>query len=274
MLTAEQQAARVGKITGSRIATIATGTEADMVKLWEIMTGRRDEDDLSGVWPVFLGTHTEQLHLDWLEHVWGEPIIRRGEFAQRSENEWAGATLDGWRASTGCPVELKHVGGWEPRETIIQRYFPQCQWQAYVTGALGTYFSVIEGAREPSPIYLPRDDDYLFALLDRAAAFMACVDADEPPFATEPPMVATLPSEWRTLDLDALEAAGEPLPNWSGDMRTALDEWLVTNDAAKRNAKATKQVKDLLPENVGLVKAGAIQVSRAKNGAVSIRGTR
>ena len=102
---------------------------------------------------------------------------------------------------------------------------------------------------------------------------MACVFADEPPFVSAP-LVAVLPSEWRTIDFDALEEAGEPLPNWSADMRQALDEWLVTTDAAKRNATATKQVKDLLPEDVGLVKAGAIKVSRAKNGAVSIRGAR
>lgn len=271
MLTAEQQKHRQGRLTGSRVATIATGSEADMVKLWEIMTGRRDEDDLSGVWPVYLGSHTEDLHLNWLERVWGESITRRGEFVQSSEHEWAGVTLDGWRG--GWPVEVKHVGGREPRDRVVTRYYPQCQWQAYCCNAPGVYLSIIEGANEPAVVPLPRDDEYIADLVDRARAFMACVFADEPPFVSAP-LVAVLPSEWRTIDFDALEEAGEPLPNWSADMRQALDEWLVTTDAAKRNATATKQVKDLLPEDVGLVKAGAIKVSRAKNGAVSIRGAR
>lgn len=262
MLTAEQQAQRVGKITGSRIKAIATGTEADMIELWEIMTGRREEADLSGVWPVYLGTHTEHAHLNWLERVWGEPITRRGEWAQSGEHEWAGVTLDGWRA--GCPVEAKHVGGREPRDRVVERYYPQCQWQAYCTDAPGVHLSIIEGANEPAVTYLPRDDGYIADLVERADAFMACVYADQPPFASAP-LVAVLPEQWRTVDLLA------DTPNWGGDMQAALDEWLVTTDAAKRNAAATKQVKDLLPDDVGLVKAGGIQVKRARNGAVSIR---
>ena len=82
MLTTEQQALRKNRITGSRVAKLVTGSEADMLALWEIMTGRREEDDLSNVWPVYLGSHTEDLHLNWLERVWGEPITRRGEFVQ------------------------------------------------------------------------------------------------------------------------------------------------------------------------------------------------
>jgi len=264
MLTADQQAARHMKLTGSRIKALVTGSEADMLALWEIMTGRREEDDLSGVWALRLGETTEDLNLDWCERRWDEPVIRRREFVQCSAIEWAGVTLDGWRASTGCPVEAKHVGGFEQRSVILQRYYAQCQWQAYCTDAPGTYISRIEGAREPVIEYLARDQDFINEMVERADAFMQCVYADVPPIAGAP-LVAVLPSQWRTVDL-ATDA-----PNWGGEMQVALDEWLVTVDAAKRNASATKAVKDVLPEDVGLVLAGGIQVKRAKNGAVSIR---
>ena len=262
MLTTEQQALRKNRITGSRVAKLVTGSEADMLTLWEIMTGRREEDDLSNVWPVYLGSHTEDLHLNWLERVWGEPITRRGEFVQSSEHEWAGVTLDGWR--NGCPVEVKHVGGREPRDRVITRYYPQCQWQAYCCDAPGVHLSIIEGANEPAVTYLPRDDEHIADLVDRADAFMACVYADVQPIAGSP-VTVTLPSQWRTVDL------ATDTPNWKGEMQVALDECLVTVESAKRNEDAKASVKKLLPEDVGLVIAGGIQVKRAKNGAVSIR---
>jgi hypothetical protein len=262
MLTTEQQALRKNRITGSRVAKLVTGSEADVLALWEIMTGRREEDDLSNVWPVYLGSHTEDLHLNWLERVWGEPITRRGEFVQSSEHEWAGVTLDGWR--NGCPVEVKHVGGREPRDRVITRYYPQCQWQAYCCDAPGVHLSIIEGANEPAVTYLPRDDEHIADLVDRADAFMACVYADVQPIAGAP-VTVTLPSQWRTVDL------ATDTPNWKGEMQVALDEWLVTVESAKRNEDAKASVKKLLPEDVGLVIAGGIQVKRAKNGAVSIR---
>jgi hypothetical protein len=268
MLTTEQQALRKNRITGSRVAKLVTGSEADILTLWEIMTGRREEDDLSNVWPVYLGSHTEDLHLNWLERVWGEPITRRGEFAQSAEHEWAGVTLDGWRG--GCPVEVKHVGGWEERAIASsQRYYPQCQWQAYCCEAPGTSTSaIIEGAREPFVTYLPRDDEHIADLVDRAGCIHGVRrTADYVQPIAGSPVTVTLPSQWRTVDL------ATDTPNWGGEMQTALDEWQATVAEAKRNEDAKASVKKLLPEDVGLVIAGGIQVKRAKNGAVSIRGT-
>ena len=135
------------------------------------------------------------------------------------------------------------------------------------------YLSIIEGANEPAVVPLPRDEAYIAELVERADAFMACVYADVPPIAGAP-LVAVLPSEWRTIDFDAMEAANEPLPNWSGDMRQALDEWLITVESAKRNDEAKVNVKKLLPEDVGRLVSGAVTVKRAKDGKVSIRGAR
>ena len=263
-LTPEQHAFRDGKMTASRVGKLLTGTEADITALWEEMTGRRDPDDLTWKWPVYLGTHTERLHLDWLEHVWGAPVERRGESVEHSELSWAGCTLDGWYEG---PVEVKHVGGWEQRSVVIARYYPQVQWQCFVTGWHQGHLSIIEGAKEPAVTTLPRDEEYIAEMYDRAAAFMSCVMADTPPFGMPEAPVVVLPAELRTVDLDA---PGDH-PNWAGDMREAIEGWTATARAAKSNEASAKAIKKLLPDDVGELLCGGATVKRSKSNSILIR---
>ena len=263
-LTPEQHAFRKGRLTASRIGKLMTGTEADINALWETMTGRRDDDDLTWVWAPYLGTHTERLHLDWLEHVWGAPVERRGESIHHPEVEWAACTLDGWLDG---PVEVKHVGGFEKRDIVIARYYPQVQWQCFVTGAAKARLSIIEGAREPAVTLLHRDEEYIAEMYDRAAAFMSCVMADTPPFGMPEAPVVVLPAELRSVDLDA---PGEH-PNWAADMREAIEGWTATARAAKSNEASAKAIKKLLPDDVGELLCGGATVKRSKSNSILIR---
>ena len=88
---------------------------------------------------------------------------------------WAAATLDGWIDELQCPIEVKHVGGREPIEVLIERYSPQIQWQMEVTGAEQCAFSVIFGAAEPVVDFLERDADYIAEMIKRGAQFMSFV---------------------------------------------------------------------------------------------------
>lgn len=264
MLTIEQQAARKGKITASMVGKLMNGTEADINALWEELTGRREPDDIGWKWPVYLGTHTEELHLNWIAHTGGVAVERRGEVVIHL-NGWAACTLDGW---AGYPVEVKHTGGFEDFETIVARYYPQCQWQMFVTDAAQAMLSVIMGARQPRAEFIPRNDDYIADMEKRARAFLTCVEEGRPPFdIPEPPAPVEFES-LRKIDLADTDV------NWRDDMAALLVDWSFTKTEADVNANAAKEIKKLLPGDVGEVLHALATIKRSRSGAVSIKVTK
>jgi hypothetical protein len=98
-LTATQQAARVGKLTGSRIACLMTGDAQKILQLYLEMIGEAEPEDLRHVWAVRLGEATEQLNLDWFQEKNRLLVTRRGEVVIHA-NGWAACTLDGWVEDT------------------------------------------------------------------------------------------------------------------------------------------------------------------------------
>ena len=258
MLTRTQIEAREGKITASRVACLMTGDEAEVMNLWREMTGDPSfvPDDLSDVWPVQLGSCTEYLNLDWFERKYG-PVSRRGEVAT-GKDDWAAATLDGWSEQHGCPIECKHVGGRELRETIIARYQPQMHWQMIVTGAKQCAISIIEAANEPVVDFIDFEPDYAKELYTRAAAFMVCVKTLTPPFAlapVEPPVVAV-----KTYNMTGNNS-------WANDAYT----WITTRQPAKDNAAAEKALKALVPADAIACHGHGIQIKRNRAGSLSLR---
>jgi predicted phage-related endonuclease len=169
MLTAAQLKAREGKLTASRVACLMHGDADKIMQLYREMIGEGEPEDLDHIWPVRLGSATEELNLDWFEMKNGT-LSRRGDVIVHKKYTWAAATLDGWYDDLGCPVECKHVGGREPLEIIIDRYQPQMQWQMEVTGASQCALSVIMGAAEPVVEFIDRDADYAAEMVKRGLA--------------------------------------------------------------------------------------------------------
>lgn len=168
MLTAEQIKARDGLLTASRVACLMTGDAAKILNLWRELVGDPEfvEEDLSAVWPVQLGGVTEHLNLDWYERKYN-PVVRRGEVVVH-DCGWAAATLDGWDSVLKCPIETKHVGGFEKMDVIVSRYMPQLHWQMIVTRTKSCILSVIHGAQEPVIVNIQFDTKYGAELWSRA----------------------------------------------------------------------------------------------------------
>ena len=155
-------------------ARLMSGDAAKINSLWLEKTGQEMPEDLSDVWPVQLGTVTEQLNLDWYERRQRQAISRRGDVVEHYAYDWACCTLDGWIDDMQCPIECKHVGGREPWEVIEERYQPQLQWQMEVTGANQCALSVIMGVSEPIVEFIKRDIAYATQLTrSRQAVYRA-----------------------------------------------------------------------------------------------------
>jgi predicted phage-related endonuclease len=258
MLSPAQTAARDGKLTASRVACLMTGDQAEIMNLWREMVGDPDyvPEDLSGVWAVQLGSHTESLNLDWFERKSGE-VTRRGEVVTHM-NGWSACTLDGWSVKLDCPIECKHVGGREPIETIIARYQAQMHWQMIVTGARRCALSVIMGASEPIVEIIDGDAAYAAELLKRATEFIRCVWDLRKPFA-QAAVTAPVKAE-KTYDMTGNNS-------WGANAAT----WATTRQARKDNEAAEKELKAMVPSDAARCFGHAIEIKRDRAGRLSIK---
>lgn len=269
MLTAEQIKAREGKLTASRVKCLMDGDAAEVYNLWLEMTGDPSfvAPDFSDSWPVRLGEATEDLNLDWFARKHG-PVTGRREVVQNGDHPWMAATLDGWSVDRACPIEAKNVGGWESNDTIIQRYMPQMHWQMMVTDTAECALSVIVGGKPPEVWFIPKDEAYAAELMRRAVDFMDCVRNLTPPVELPAVDAPKLPAE-KTYDMSSLAGDLERRTMW----KKAGLIWLKNKDAAKRFEDAAKILKhkDVMPEDAKRAFGFGIEITRAKNGALTIK---
>lgn len=259
MLTAEQIQSREGRLTASRVGVLMHGDSAAIYRLWQEMIGDPEfvPEDLSGVWPVQLGITTEALNLDWFARRFGA-VTRRGEVVVHPEAPWAAATLDGWSETHGCPIECKHVGGFEPRETVIARYQPQFHWQAWVTQTKRVASSIIMGAQAPIIELIEIDADYMKELITRADAFMMCVRTLTPP-SIVPPVAPPQPA------LREVEMTGNN--SWAA----MADDWLSNRIPAAVFEAAAKDLKALVPSDAARCHGHGVEVKRDRAGRLTVR---
>lgn len=258
MLTDAQIAARKGKLTASRVAVLMTGDAEGIMRLYMEMRGELEPEDLTGIWPVRLGEATEALNLEWWERKNGMKLSGHGVVIQSPKLTFAAATLDAWCEELKCPIEVKHCGGREPLEVVIDRYQPQMQWQMFVTDAQQCCLSVILGTNEPVSEFIPRDDDYIDEMVVRACDFMGCVEHGEPPIA-----------------LEAVPAPADitKLYNMNGNNKWSSEagEWLETREAAARNDDAKAILKSLVPADAKKCFGHGVQITRDRAGRLSLR---
>ncbi len=260
MLSPAQLQARDGRLTASRVACLMTGDAEKIFDLWRELTGDPAfvAEDLSDVWAVQLGSHTEVLNLDWYERRTGKPLSKRGDVIVHPQCDWAAATLDAWDDSLAAPVECKHVGGFEKIEAVVGRYQPQAHWQMIVTGARQCVFSIIEGAREPVIEIVDRDAGYAAELWSRAEKFMQCV------FELRPPVVLT-----------PVEAPVKPerIYDFASNNQWVSEavSWVQNRQAAKDFAASEKMLKSLVPADAAKVFGGGVECRRDKANRLSLR---
>jgi hypothetical protein len=256
VLTKEQQKAREGKLTGSVVKVLMTGTDAEVLSLWRQMLGMEEPPSLENVWPVRLGEATEALNLAWYARKVA-PVTRIGEVVIGPE-DWMAATLDGFDATNDRCVECKHVGGRESLETIVSRYTPQCTWQMICTETESCALSVIAGANEPVIEIIPWSLEYSAELVRRGREFMAHVENLTPPVylpKVEPP---PLPAK----DYDMAD---------NGSWKQLAARWVQAFGAAQIAKECEIAIKKLVPEDAKTAFGAGIIVTKNRAGAMALR---
>jgi predicted phage-related endonuclease len=259
-LTDRQKLARQGKITASRIGVLMSGDARAIYDLWLELTGDPsfEPPDFSNVWAIQLGNATEKFHLDWIERSLGL-INERGKSHQHPKVSWALATLDGWIVNERIAVEAKHTGGFEPMDTIIDRYMPQMHWTMWCTETEEIAFSVIMGAKEPKPLIIKFDHGYMAELIERGEEFIDHVHNLTEPVAN-PYLKPPKPVFSRSIDMSGNNEWGFHASGWLSN-RVAFQKY---------NESATA-IKNLMPSDAKEGFGHGIIVTRSKAGALTIK---
>ena len=260
-LTLEQQAARKGKLTASRVAVLMNGDAAGIMRLYKEMIGESEPepaDSIDDWWYKEMGSVTEQAQLDYYERKQGHSVGKRGHVITHDKFEWAACTLDGWDDVFQCPIECKMVMRWDPMEIIVEKFQPQLQWQMFVTNADSCALSMSRGGAPPVVDYIDRADDYIEEMINRASYFMACVGMREPP-----------------VDMPAMAAPVDPtaIVNMQGNNRwaDAAQSYIDLYQGAHDFDAVKELIKSLVPENAKQAFGHGIKVVRDRRGSLRIR---
>lgn len=252
--------ARLNGVGGSDAVRIMQG---DWQKLWEQKTGRRRDDDLSGVLQVQLGSYTEPFNIAWFEKNTGIAVSTENcEGLTHEQHKHMRCNLDG--ICSGGIFEAKHVNAFEKAETVVARYYAQLQHNMIVTGVGNAYLSVIYGNHKWEYYEIGADENYQADLLQQEVEFWRCVLMDEEPLGQGEVFEAPVAiGDMREADMTG-----------NNEWASAAADWLENRLAAKQFDDSIDNLKALTEADVRRAFGHGIESKRAKNGAITIKEDR
>ena len=265
-LTPDQLKARKNGLGGTDAKKIMDG---DWLPLWEEKTGRREPDDLTGIFKVQLGIETETFNLAWLEKVQGWNLqYHPGKTFIDVKHHFMLCHPDAL-ATIGehdVVIDAKHLGPyapWNNEEAVMQRYYWQAQHNMVVLARDRFILSCIWGNEWRDPLTIEADPGQQKLLIEREKAFWWHVEDDSPP-ASDPDHIIEAPivpmDDMRTVDMEGNN-------EWCSEAVTFLDN----QDGAKKFESAKKELKTKIEADVKHAFGHGAEGVRAKNGNLTIR---
>lgn len=260
MHSAEWHERRLGHIGGSDANTIASGDHGRLYRLWLEKTRQAEPEDLSDVLPVQMGVWTEDFNAWWFEKQTGVKVERRSEWCIAASGPLAGiaaCNLDG--VADGALWEAKHVGGYEPVDTVVAKYMPQLHHNMHVIGSDRAILSILIGNAKWEKREVSFDPFYWEALAESELAFWRAVQDRVPPTGCEalaaPPVKAEKIVDLSTNNLWCSLAA----------------DYLALQPNVKKLDGVKAELKTLIEPDVAKAFGGGIIASRDKRGVLSIK---
>ncbi len=158
----------------------------DPVKLWELKTNKRLEDDLSDNFQVQLGTYTESFHVDWLRK-YHKPFHGISESTHTYTRELYGITLyahlDAIVRINGLEyiLECKHSNSRVSPEVKARYYAPQLHHYMHILGDSYCYISIICGNDTPEVLRVDFNEEFWNRLKSKMIRFWSFVKNDKQP---------------------------------------------------------------------------------------------
>lgn len=250
----ELEALRLQKTNGGKAPPAAGG----------LRLGAKSED-LSRVLPVQMGSWTEPLNRLWLSYAINMPV-KPGIAVPHPTIHFMRANIDGVvidrSTDLGTPlpiVECKHVNDFTRMEAVLSKYYAQLQHNIVCATAPCCYLSVFFGSGRHEWKRVDPDFGYIETMLVAEQKFWDHV-ISETPFTSDASPIEFVPLE----KMRQVDMAGSNV--WA----THAADWLRDRGPAKAFDETTRQLKELIDDDVRRAFGAGIEVVRDKRG-VSVR---
>lgn len=257
-LTAEQKEFRSKCIGGSDANVIMSGDEEKILKLWRVKRKELEDDDLSDVLPVQMGSFTEPLNERWFTKNTGRIITNQQEQRLSEEYPFMGATLDGLTDDGKTVLEMKHVSAFAKDDEILDKYMPQLHHNMIVCGVEKAVLSVFFGNHKWEKFEVNKDPIYATILVGAIEKFWNCVQNGKSPVAVT---VSSPVEAVRRADMNG------------------HNEWASLSSQLKDNTKQHKLYEEAAKGLKGLVEPDVVEafgygviIKRDKRGALRLKG--
>lgn len=258
-LTAEQILKRREGIGGSDANIIMGGDQAAILRLWEEKTGQREGEDLSRVLPVQMGTWTEPLNRHWYTLTTGNEV-QVCEGIVHPQHKFMRCLLDGFVPAEDAIFEAKHVNQFAKADQVAQKYMGQLHHNMACAGKTRAVLSIFIGTMTYEHFMVEADPFYTATLIEAEEAFWNAVQTMTPPGEMPAPLSPTLPTQFRTVDMTGRN-------EWASH----ADNWLRYLEASRNFTASEKALKGMIEQDVSEAFGHGIRITRAKNGALTIR---
>jgi putative phage-type endonuclease len=142
--------------------------------LWCEKTGAVEPEDLSNNEYVYWGTVLEQVVADRFCELTGKKVKKCGTLADESD-EYLMANVDRLVIGENAGLECKTANGFKAKEwdgdELPDAYYCQCQWYMMITGCEKWYIACLIGGNHFVWKEIPRNDDFIRELREKATAF-------------------------------------------------------------------------------------------------------
>lgn len=262
------QANRRGFIGGSDAQRIMKG---DWINLYREKVGDAEPEDLSGVFRVQLGLHTENFHAAWFTKTMGYTHQHEMHLRHHKEHPWMCANLDRWLPDLDTFLEMKHSANGVNVSDKARYYMAQLQHYMAVTGVTYCYFSVIRGNDEPQVVIVDRDETYIEELIKMEKAFWWHVENKMEPDIIPIHQLGRAEKMVESIKVDAMRVADMTTNNHWSDLAAKI---IANADAAKIYDDAKDELRKLVEDDVAEAYGHGITAKRDKRGRITIRLTK
>lgn len=248
---------------GSDANILMEGKPAKIRQLWLEKRGETEPESLLDALPVQIGVATEALNVAWFERKTQKPVALHPEPFVSATHPFMRVNVDGLTDGGGAVLECKHRAGWFDIEDSLAKYVPQLTHAMIVLGIQDAYLSCFFGTTDWDYAHVPLDPFYAEILMEREAAFWACVQDGTEPSGMAPVVAPVAPSEWRTLDMTG-----------NNEWADAATRYTDNAAAAKVFTESQKDLKALMPDDAGEASGHGVKIKRAKNNSLRITETK
>jgi len=157
-------------------------------KLWRVLTGREQRDPIND--NMQWGIDNEHRAVAAVEAATGLLFTHTGSNQKHIERDVFGTTPDGLLGSTGLEVKCPQ----KVTEVVPAHYLPQVQGQMFIAGLDTVVFG--QWTPDKSRVWMvPRNDEYIEAMLPLLQDFMECLRTDSQPKRRKKPVMPEVKTE-------------------------------------------------------------------------------